>query len=368
VFGFLLLTSPAHADTGGLSGTLKKTTHATGLGTVGSHATKTVRHTAKVAHVRAVTHKIIRPAATHRVAAWKAAVAPQRFSRPAAHRAAVRTTAAHRIATVKPHSRHVVGKAAAAQTKDTRSTSKITTGTSKITAAAATSAGTAKTTAAAGKSAAFVTRSRDIGAPGLLRPIADAGAVLSDAIPPAVQPVLTPASRLHDRVLATVQDRIVQGFPPVVGAGGLITDPLHHVGSQPGSGPGIQASVATGTAHAPPGSAVDHSLSSHNDITTASTSYGGLTAALRDLAAGLSQVLQGTPASTTGAAAAVALLTIAVGVAAAGSASSSGPVGVSFAFVEGGLVNSAIGRAQRLGGILRQTGWRTPHRPSFSPD
>jgi hypothetical protein len=62
------------------------------------------------------------------------------------------------------------------------------------------------------------------------------------------------------------------------------------------------------------------------------------------------------------------LLTIAVGVAAAGSASSSGPAGISFAFVEGGLLNSAIGRAQRLGGILRQTGWRTPHRPSFSPD
>jgi hypothetical protein len=339
VIGFLLLTSPAHADTGGLSGTLKKTTQAAGLGTVGKHATKTVRHTAKVAHVRSVTHKISRPAATHRVVAWKTAVAPQRFSRPAAHRAVVKTTAAHRIAAVKPHSRHVVGKAAAARTKATGSTSKITARTSKITAAAATSAtGTAKTTAAAGRTAAFVTGSRDIGAPGLLRPIADAGAVLSDAIPPAVQPVLTPASRLHDRVLAVVQDKIAQGIPPVVGAGGLITDPLHHVGTQPGSGLGIQGSVAAGTAHAPPGSAVDHSPSGQrNDMTTASTSSGGLTAVLSDLAAGLSQVLHGTPASTTGAAAAVALLTIAVGVAGAGSASSSGPAGISFAFVEGGL-------------------------------
>jgi hypothetical protein len=339
VIGFLLLTSPAHADTGGLSGTLKKTTQAAGLGTVGKHATKTVRHTAKVAHVRSVTHKISRPAATHRVAAWKAAVAPQRFSRPVAHRAAVKPKVAHRIAAVKPHSRHVVGKAAAARTKATGSTSKITARTSKITAAAATSAtGTAKTTAAAGKTAAFVTGSRDIGAPGLLRPIADAGAVLSDAIPPAVQPVLTPASRLHDRVLAVVQDKIAQGIPPVVGAGGLITDPLHHVGTQPGSGLGIQAPVAAGTAHAPPGSALDHSRSGQrNDTTTASTSSGGLTAVLSDLAAGLSQVLHGTPASTTGAAAAVALLTIAVGVAGAGSASSSGPAGISFAFVEGGL-------------------------------
>ena len=103
-------------------------------------------------------------------------------------------------------------------------------------------------------------------------------------------------------------------------------------------------------------------------MTTASTSSGGLTAVLSDLAAGLSQVLHGTPASTSGAAAAVALLTIWVGVAAAGSASSSGPAGIAFAFVEGGLLSSAIGRTQRLGGILRQTGWRTPHRPSFSPD
>jgi hypothetical protein len=346
VIGFLLMTSPAHADIGGLSGTLKKTTHAAGLGTVGKHATKTVRHTAKVAHVRSVTHKISRPAATHRVAAWKAAVAPQRFSRPVAHRAAVKPKVAQRIAAVKPHSHHVVGKAAAARTKATGSTSKVTAGTSKITAAT----GTAKTTAAAGK-------------------IADAGGILSDAIPPAVQPVLTPASRLHDRVLAVVQDKVAQGIPPVVGAGGLITNPLHHVGTQPGSGVGIQASVAAGTAHAPPGSAVDHSPSGQrNDMTTASTSSGGLTAVLGDLAAGLSQVLHGTPASTGGAAAAVALLTIWVGVAAAGSASSSGPAGIAFAFVEGGLLSSAVGRAQRLGGILRQTGWRTPHRPSFSPD
>jgi len=345
VIGFLLMTSPAHADIGGLSGTLKKTTHAAGLGTVGKHATKTVRHTAKVAHVRSVTHKISRPAATHRAAAWKAAVAPQRFSRPVAHRAAVKPKVAHRIAAVKPHSRHVVGKAAAARTKATGSTSRVTAGTSKITAATGTA-----TTAAAGK-------------------IADAGAILSDAIPPAVQPVLTPASRLHDRVLAVVQDKVAQGIPPVVGVGGLITDPLHHVGTQPGSGLGIQASVAAGTAHAPPGSAVDHSPSGQlNDMTTASTSSGGLTAVLSDLAAGLSQVLHGTPASTSGAAAAVALLTIGVGVAAAGSASSSGPAGISFAFVEGGLLSSAIGRAQRLGGILRQTGWRTPYRPSFSPD
>jgi hypothetical protein len=62
------------------------------------------------------------------------------------------------------------------------------------------------------------------------------------------------------------------------------------------------------------------------------------------------------------------LLTIAVGVGAAGSASSGGPGGFSFAFVEGGLLTSAAGRARRLGDILRQTGWRTAHRPSFSPD
>jgi hypothetical protein len=64
VIGFLLMTSPAQADTGGLSATLKKTTQATGLSAIGKHATKTVRrdetvrHATTVTHARPVIHKI----------------------------------------------------------------------------------------------------------------------------------------------------------------------------------------------------------------------------------------------------------------------------------------------------------------------
>jgi hypothetical protein len=346
VVGFLLMTSPAQADTGGLSATLKKTTHAAGLSTAGKHATKTVRHTAKVTHARVVRHTINKPVAAHPVVARKFVPA---------QRAAAAKTATHRVAAVKTHARHVAGKAAARATKTTGKAAR----------------GTAKITTAVSKTAAIVTGSGDIGTivtSGVLSPIADAGAVLSDAIPPAVQPVLTPTSRLNDRVQRVLQDKIVHSIPPVVDAGGLITDPLHHVGSQPGSGLGIRPSIAAAAAQVPPGSAAaqDHPPSGQP---TASTASGRLNAVLSDLASSASQVLLGARASTSGAtAAAAALLTIAVGVAAAGSASSGGPAGISFAFVEGGLLSAAGGRARRLGGILRQAGWRTPHRPSFSPD
>jgi hypothetical protein len=359
VIGFLLMTSPAQADTGGLSATLKKTTHAAGLGTVARHTTKTVRHAAKVTHALPVTHKISRPAAVHRVARTSA-MSVQRFSRPAAHRVAVTTAAAHRIASVESHSRHVVDNAAARITKATGSTSKITAGTNKITAAAGRSAtGIAKITATASETAALVTGSRDIGTivtPGLLRPVA--GAILSNAIQPAAQSVLAPTSRLDDRVLAVLQDKIAQGIPPIIS-------------NQAGSGLGIQHSTAAGQVRAASGSAAawaNPPSGQPNGTTTTSTSSGGLTAVLSDLASGVSQVLLGARASTGGAAAAVALLTIALGVAAAGNASPGGPAGISFAFVESGLLTSATSRAQRLGGSLRQTGWRTPHRPTFSPD
>jgi hypothetical protein len=361
VIGFLLMTSPAQADTGGLSATLRKTTHAAGLGTVARHTTKTVRQAAKVTHALPVTHKISRPAAVHRVARTSA-MSVQRFSRPAAHRVAVTTAAAHRIASVKSHSRHVVDNAAARTTKATGSTSKITAGTNKITAAPGRSAtGIAKITAPASETAAFVTGSRDIGTivtPGLLRPVADAGAILSDAIQPAAQSVLAPTSRLDDRVLAVLKDKIAQSIPPMVS-------------NQAGSGLGIQPSTPAGQVRAASGSAAawaNPPSGQPNGMTTTSTSSGGLTAVLSDLASGVSQALLGARASTGGAAAAVALLTIAVGVAAAGNASPGGPAGISFAFVEGGLLTSATSRAQQLGGSLRQTGWRTPHRPTFSPD
>jgi hypothetical protein len=362
VIGFLLMTSPAQADTGGLSATLRKTTHAAGLGTVARHTTKTVRQAAKVTHALPVTHKISRPAAVHRVVARTSAMSVQRFSRPAAHRVAVTTAAAHRIASVESHSRHVVDNAAAGMTKATGSKSKITAGTNKITAAPGRSAtGIAKITAPASETAAFVTGSRDIGTivtPGLLRPVADAGAILSDAIQPAAQSVLAPTSRLDDRLLAVLQDKIAQSIPPMVS-------------NQAGSGLGIQPSTPAGQVRAASGSAAawaNPPSGQPNGMTTTSTSSGGLTAVLSDLASGVSQALLGARASTGGAAAAVALLTIAVGVAAAGNASPGGPAGISFAFVEGGLLTSATSRAQQLGGSLRQTGWRTPHRPTFSPD
>jgi hypothetical protein len=344
VIGFLLMTSPAQADTGGLSASLKKTTHAT-VGAVGKHATKTVRHAAKVSHARPVSHKISKPA-THRVVARKFAPV---------HRAAV-TAPAHRVAVVRTHTRHVAGKAAAKATK-------ITPGAAKPAMV------TAKIATAAGKAAAPATGALETGTTatrGLLKPVADAGAVLSEAIPPAAQPVLMPTYQLRDRALATLQDKIAQGIPPVVDIPGLgpITDPLNPIGNSIDIVPPITADtgqLATGSAAA----------RAHQGVVISgadSATSGGLNTALSDLAGGVSQILSGTRASAEGAAAAVALLTIAVGFGMAGSASSGGPGGVSFAFVDGNLLTSAAGRARRLGDILRQTGWRTAHRPSFSPD
>jgi hypothetical protein len=262
----------------------------------------------------------------------------------------------------------VTAKALSTAPKTTSSTSKITAAKGK----AATM--TTKIATTASETAALATGSRDIGTigtPGLPRPVADAGAVLSDAISPAVQPVLTPTSRLSGRVLAVLEDKAVQGIPPVLGAGGLIPDPLLPTGNQPGSGLGIRPSIMGGMGQAPPGSAgaLAHPASSQpNGMTTTSSSSSGLTAVLSDLASGLSQALLGVRASSSGAVAAVALLSIGAGVAAAGSASTGGPAGISFGFVEGSLLSFATGRARRLDGILRQAGWRTPHRPSFSPD
>jgi hypothetical protein len=352
VIGFLLLTSPAQADTGGLSATLKKTTHAT-VGTVGKHATKTVRHVAKVTHAQPVRQKISKPVA-HRVVARKFVPA---------QRAAV-TTPAHRVAAVKTHARHVAGKAAAKATK-------VTSTPSKITAAVGRSATvTAKITTEAGNTADSATGPLETGTTatrGLLKPIADAGAVLSDAIPPAAQPVLMPTYQLRDRVLAGLQDKIVRGIPPLVDVPGvgLITDLQNPIGNSLD----ILPSITTDTGQAPTGSAAANAYPpSVGDSGADSATARGLNAALSDLAAGVSQVLLGARASANGAAAAVALLTIALGVGAAGSASSGGPGGFSFAFVDGGLLTSGTRRGSRLGGILRLTGWRTPHRPSFSPD
>jgi hypothetical protein len=354
VIGFLLMTSPAQADTGGLSATLKKTTHAT-VGTVSKHATKTVRHAAKATHVQPVRHKISKPA-THRVVARKFVPV---------QRAAVTTPAVHRIAAVRTHARHVTGKATAKVTKITRSSSKISPGVGKPATIAA------KITTAAGKTAAPATGTLETGTTatrGLLKPVADAGAVLSDAIPPEAQPVLMPTYQLRDRVLAALQDKIAQGIPPVVDipGEGLITDPQNSIGNSLDVLPSLTADPG----QPPTGSAAVKVYPPSVGISGAdSATSRGLNAALSDLAAGVSQILLGARASADGAAAAVALLSIAVGVGvAAGSASSGGPGGLSFAFVEGGLLTSATGRARRLGDILRQTGWRTAHRPSFSPD
>jgi hypothetical protein len=356
VIGFLLLTSPAHADTGSLSGTLKKTTTTglskAGVGTVAKQATKTVRHVAKVTRSRSVTHKVSKPASVYRAAAKKAAPT-YRAVRSGAQRAEAAATAAR--------------SGAKATARATKTTSKITAAAAKITPAGKiTDAG--KITAAAGKTAAVARDADTLATGGLLRPVADAGVVLPDAIQPVVQSVQTQTSQLHDRALAVLEDKIAQGIPGVVGGLGQIGDLLRPPVDLPGSGVGLQPVIAADSAQAPPGllagQAHPPSGVTANDITGS-----GLVAALGDLVSGLRQVLLlDARGSSSSAAVAVALLTVAAGVAAAGSATSAVPASMSLAFVEGGLLASTASRSRRLGGVLRQTGWRTPHRPSFSPD
>jgi hypothetical protein len=377
-----MMSSPAHADIAGVSATLKKATqHTAGvskvrLGTVGTHASRTVRHARTVTRARPVIHKINRPVVVHRVVARKA-VWTHRVVRPAVHRAALPTrAAAHRIAALKAHSRSTTHRASKITSthKITATAHKSRHGTTKITATAGKAQqGTTKITAAVGKSTARTADSAGaIAARGLLKPVADTGAILSGAIQPVVQPVQTPVSQLRDRVLAVLTDKIAQGIPPVIDLGGQPGNLLPPLGNQPGFRPGQQAAIAADSAQAPPSIVAArsaHPLSDQRDDITATPSTGsGLMATLGDLAAGVREVLLGITASHSGATAAIALLTVVAGVAAAGSATSGGPASISLAFVEGGLLTSAAGRSRRLGNLLRQTGWRTPHRPSFSPD
>jgi hypothetical protein len=376
VIGFLLMASPAHADIGGISATLKKATpHSVSvskvrLGTVAMHPRRTVRHTATVTHVRPVIHKISRPFG-HRVSASRVAWT-HRVVRPAAHRAVLPRTAVHRIVPAKAHSHSATHRASKITTthKITATAHKSHTSTTKITTAAGKlRTGTTKITAAAHQSAALIERGAGAIAHGPLTLVADTGAILSDAIQPVVQPVRTPVSRLHDRVLAVLPDKIAQAIPPVVDVGGLAGgNLLPPVGNQPGSGSGLQHA----TTQAPPSIVAawtPHPSSGQRDDIAATPSIAsGLIATLGDLAAGAREVLLGIPASSSGATATIALLAIAAGVAAAGSATSGGPASISLAFVEGGFSTSATGRSRRLADFLRQTGWRTPHRPSFSPD
>jgi hypothetical protein len=311
----------------------------------------------------------------HRVPARKA-IWTHRVVRPTAHRAALPTrAAAHRIAALKAHSRsatHRVGKITSTH-KITAKAHKSRHGTTKITAAAGKARqGATKITTTARKSVARTAHSAGaIAGRGLLKPVADTGAILSDAIQPVVQPVQTPVSQLRDRVLAVLQDKIAQGIPPVIDLGGQAGKLLPPLGNQPGFRPGLQRAIAADSTQALPSIVAPRSIhppsGQRDDITAAPSTGSGLMAALGDLATGVREVLLGTPASSSGATAAIALLTVVAGVAAAGSATSGGPASISLAFVEGGLLTS-VGRSRRLGNLLRQTGWRTPHRPSFSPD